>query len=232
MGGVRRIAAEREDVPAERRLAEVVRVLPADDVTVLVRRARVRSRRSGRWLEGPRVGARRCRGALLFVSVATAVSDSGKVSIHSGRSIFVAPTASAAPRVLIRMSFSDQPASTGLSGVSGSHSPVPSGVELRDVQDAVVQRVDAVPRRPAPGQFETIPINVFELLVVAHVDDDAAVARLLHPRALVLQAPERRALHRRRGGIERIDLDDPAEPVRLVRLFVDARNRLSVVCHR
>lgn len=43
---------------------------------------------------------------LLLVRVAIAVSDSGKVSIHSGRSIMVAPTASAAPRVLMRISFS------------------------------------------------------------------------------------------------------------------------------
>ena len=63
---------------------------------------------------------------LLFVSVATAVSESGNVSIHSGRSIIVAPTASAAPRVLIRMSFVVQPVRAGLAGVSGSHSPEPS----------------------------------------------------------------------------------------------------------
>src|SRR5688572_15967572 len=62
---------------------------------------------------------------LLLVRVAIAVSALEKVSIHSGRSIIVAPTASAAPRVLIRMSFSDQLAKAGLSVVSGSHSPVP-----------------------------------------------------------------------------------------------------------
>src|SRR5215475_3286666 len=63
---------------------------------------------------------------LLLVSVAITVRAWEKVSIHSGRSIIVAPTASAAPRVLIRMSFSDQAAKAGLSAVSGSHSPVPS----------------------------------------------------------------------------------------------------------
>ena len=67
---------------------------------------------------------------LLFVSVAMAVSACGNVSIHSGRSIIVAPTASAAARVLIRMSFSDRPAKAGLSGVSGSQSPVPSALNL------------------------------------------------------------------------------------------------------
>src|SRR5262245_13866924 len=67
---------------------------------------------------------------LLLVSVPIAVRDSGKVSIHSGRSIIVAPTASAAPRVLIRISFSDQAARTGLFGVSSSHSPVPSSLNL------------------------------------------------------------------------------------------------------
>src|SRR5262245_66677397 len=67
---------------------------------------------------------------LLLVSVPITVRDSGKVSIHSGRSIIVAPTASAAPRVLIRMSFRDQPAKAGLAGVSGSQSPVPSSLNL------------------------------------------------------------------------------------------------------
>src|SRR5688572_8393702 len=67
---------------------------------------------------------------LLLVSVATAVSASGNVSIHSGRSIIVAPTASAAPRVLMRMSFSVHVVSAGLSGVRGSHSPVPSSLNL------------------------------------------------------------------------------------------------------
>src|SRR5262245_47705686 len=67
---------------------------------------------------------------LLLVRVAITVSALGKVSIHSGRSIIVAPTASAAARVLIRMSLSVQPARAGLSGVSGSHSPVPPASNL------------------------------------------------------------------------------------------------------
>ena len=77
-----------------------------------------------------RVGYLWCRGALLFVSVPTTVSESANVSIHSGRSIGVAPTSSAAPRVFSRMSFSDQPASFGLSGVSGNHSPLPAALNL------------------------------------------------------------------------------------------------------
>src|ERR687896_327148 len=67
---------------------------------------------------------------LLLVSVPIAVSACGKVSIHSGRSIIVAPTASAAPRVLIRISLSDQAASAGFSGVNGSQSPKPSALNL------------------------------------------------------------------------------------------------------
>src|SRR5262245_23479882 len=67
---------------------------------------------------------------LLLVSVAIAVSALAKVSIHSGRSIIVAPAASAAPRVLIRMSVSVHVTSAGLSGVRGSHSPVPSALNL------------------------------------------------------------------------------------------------------
>src|SRR5918999_3332006 len=43
---------------------------------------------------------------VLLVRVAMAVNECGKVSIHSGRSIRVAPAASAAPRVLIKMSAS------------------------------------------------------------------------------------------------------------------------------
>ena len=61
------------------------------------------------------------------------------------------------------------------------------------------------------------------------VDDDAAVAGLLHPRALVLDAAERGALDRRRLGIERVDLDDPAEAVRLVGLDVDVEPRVGRV---
>src|SRR5262245_22416489 len=71
---------------------------------------------------------------LLVVRVAIAVSACGKVSIHSGRSIIVAPTASAAARVLIKMSFNDQFGWSGvggtLPGTSGSQSPVPSALNL------------------------------------------------------------------------------------------------------
>src|SRR5262245_50616869 len=67
---------------------------------------------------------------LLLVNEAIAVNLSGNVSIHSGRSIIVAPTASAAARVLMRMSASDQLANAGLLGVSGNHSPLPSALNL------------------------------------------------------------------------------------------------------
>src|SRR5262245_12071416 len=78
------------------------------------------------WLTDAGVVPRR----LLFVSVATTARWSGNVSIHSGRSIIVAPTASAAARVLMRMSAIDQPPRAGFFGVSGSHSPVPSAWNL------------------------------------------------------------------------------------------------------
>jgi hypothetical protein len=114
MGGNGRIAGEGEDVPREVWLAEIVVVRPCDDVAVHVVGAWMMASTGGRaepavvvpsgLLLDSGVVPRR----LLFVSVAIAVSASGNVSIHSGRSIIVAPTASAAPRVLMRMSFSVQ----------------------------------------------------------------------------------------------------------------------------
>src|SRR5262245_2840851 len=91
---------------------------------------------------------------LLLVSVPITVRAWGKVSIHSGRSIIVAPAASAAPRVLIRISFSDQAAKAGLSGVSRSQSPVPSALNLATWR--IPSSSGLIPRRRAThhGRFE------------------------------------------------------------------------------
>ncbi len=59
-------------------------------------------------------------------------------------------------------------------------------------------------------------VEVVEALVVAHVRGDVAALPEDHVRALVLEAAERGVLHGRLAGLERVDLDDPAEAVRLV----------------
>src|SRR5690606_17039484 len=71
-------------------------------------------------------------------------------------------------------------------------------------------------------------VDVLEPLVVAHVGRHAAVGADEDVRALVLEPPQCRALTWGRCRVERVELDDPAEPVRLVGLggevdaFIDA----------
>jgi hypothetical protein len=60
--------------------------------------------------------------------------------------------------------------------------------------------------------------DVFVLRVVTHVDDWRVVGSQRDHRTVVTEAAERGALDRLGGRIEWIDLDDPAEPVRLVRI--------------
>ncbi len=89
-------------------------------------------------------------------------------------------------------------------------------MKLGDIKHPIVKRIDPLPARPPPGQVRDITVDVFIALVVAHVNHHPAVVCLLHPGALVLEAPERGALNRRRFRIERVDLHHPAKPVRLV----------------
>ena len=68
----------------------------------------------------------------------------------------------------------------------------------------------------AHGVARDEAVDVVEALVVAHVGHDVAVAVDDHVGALVLEAAHRGVLHRRRGRVARVDLDDPPEAVGLV----------------
>ena len=94
--------------------------------------------------------------------------------------------------------------------------------ELRDVERAGIEQVHvrgAVVGIECAARHELV--DVVEALVVAEIEDDASVLRHDRLGAFVLDAAERGALLRHRIRIHRIDLDDPAEAVRLVRLLAD-----------
>lgn len=96
------------------------------------------------------------------------------------------------------------------------------GVVTGDRQHAIVKKAVAGSRiRLVVGLVRDVAVHVFEIVVVAHVDDDAAVLVEDDGRRLMRHAPEGRALHRLRLGIIRVDLDHPIEAVRLVRFLVD-----------
>ena len=145
--------------------------------------------------------------------------------MSSGRSILVAPRRSPARRGSIRTSAWLLKPLAAVSGpcpcTSGSHSPRAVGVVLRDVERAVVEQVAigrcGCARSTVPRGDELV--DVVETLVVAGIDDVAAVPVDDAGGALMLHAAERRALLRRRGGVERIDFHDPAEAVGFVRLL-------------
>ena len=90
------------------------------------------------------------------------------------------------------------------------------GAIVAHAKDSQRQRL-ALARAVAAARHELV--HVLEALVVAHVDDDAAVGGERDRRALVLEAAERRPLDRRRPRIPRVDLDDPSEAVGLVRML-------------
>ena len=71
-------------------------------------------------------------------------------------------------------------------------------------------------------------VDVLVDLVVAHVRHHVPVARGGEVRALVLQATEHRVLARRGGRVVRVDLDDPTEPERLVRLGRQVEARVDL----
>ena len=95
-------------------------------------------------------------------------------------------------------------------------------VELGDGQDAVVEQVAiggrVVRRKLLRGDKA---VDVLEGLVVTRIDDDAAVRGDDAGRGFVFEAAQRGALDRRRFPIVGVDLDDPAEAVRLVRILLD-----------
>ena len=91
------------------------------------------------------------------------------------------------------------------------------GGELRHVERAVVEQGRGVAALGV-GSVRDVAIQELAALVVAHVDHHAVVGRQRHRRVLVLEAAERGALHRGALGIRRVDLDDVAEAVGLVRL--------------
>ena len=146
--------------------------------------------------------------------------------MSSGRSIGVAPSASAARRVFSSTSaWSAKPfsaVSLPWPWTSGSQVMRAVGVEACDREHAVVENVLAgggVGR--VVGLRRDEAVDVFEIVVVAHVDDDAAVLVEDHGRGLVRHAAERGALHRLGGRVVGIDLDHPVEAVGLVRLLVE-----------
>ena len=146
--GIVGVAGEGEDVPPERGLGEVDVVAPADDVAVDVRRPRVGGVDAG-LVPVPR--------RLLLVSVAIAISVVG-IGVDPLRPVHLrgADQRRRPPRVLIRMSASDQPASAGLSGVSGSHSPVPLASNRATYSVPSSSGLIALPERScATGRRET-----------------------------------------------------------------------------
>ena len=96
------------------------------------------------------------------------------------------------------------------------------GVKSRDRQRSFRQQPHirgAIVRSVSSAGDEAI--YIVEAGIVAAIDDDAPVFVENALGAFVAEAAERGVLHRHRSRIEGIDLDDPAEAVRLVRLLVD-----------
>ena len=145
---------------------------------------------------------------------------SGLTATHSGRSSFVAPTASAACRVRSRTSaWSAHPLAV-VSGpwpwTSGTHEPR-SPSSKRATWRTPWSSGDW-PRARTAGQGCDADelVEVLAVRVVTGVDDDPAAPPLDHGGVLVLDATERRPLDRHRLRVGRVDLDHPAEPVRLL----------------
>ena len=89
-------------------------------------------------------------------------------------------------------------------------------LEAGDIERSLVEQVSV--RRAVAREFVFAHelVEIFKLLVVAHVDGEAAILRRDGLAAFMFEAAERRALFGSRGGVERIDFGDPAEAVRLV----------------
>ncbi len=146
----------------------------------------------------------------------------------------VAPTRSAAARAWRSTSACEANPFAGGEAVLTLHERKPRALavvpEARDEERAMVEQIAvrrAVLRIPGLRAHELV--DVLERFVVAHVVDDAPVRRDGERRALVLEAAERRALDRLRRGIPRVDLDHPAEAVRLVRFLLAVEARVVLV---
>src|SRR5829696_2383511 len=139
--------------------------------------------------------------SVLLVKLTYTRPVTGLRCISSGRSILVAPTRSAAPRVLISTSAWLAKPLAAVSGPrpcsSGTHVPVP----------------------PPEGALADELVEVLEALIIAHVDGHPAVLGQRGGRPLVLHAPKRGALARNKVRVVGVDLDHPAEGERLVRLL-------------
>ena len=145
--------------------------------------------------------------------------------MSSGRSIGVAPTdVGGAAGVDEDVGLGGEPA-VGGQAVLALHQRQPGAgtpafgvaVEAGDVEGASVEQVQvrpAVAAGEAAGGDELV--DVLEPGVVAHVERDAAVVGDVRSGAFVLEPAHRGALARYRGGVGGVDLDDPAEPERLV----------------
>ena len=104
--------------------------------------------------------------------------------------------------------------------------------ELGDIERAVVEQVHvggAVVRVELAGGDELV--DVVEALVVAEIEDDAAVGGDDRFGTLMLEAAERGALLRQRVRVVDVDLDDPAEAVGLVRLLGEVEAVVVACAH-
>ena len=90
-----------------------------------------------------------------------------------------------------------------------------AGVETGGIERALVEQ-RAVAAAGRIHAVRDIAVEIFAALVIAHVDDNPAVGSDRNFGILVLEAAESRTLLRRRPGIERIDFDNIAGPVRFV----------------
>jgi hypothetical protein len=98
------------------------------------------------------------------------------------------------------------------------------------VERAVIEQVGVGLGAAGPDRFAADElVDVLEARVLAGIDDGPAVARHRDPGALVRRAAEGGALDRAALRIERIDLDDPAEAVRLVRMTGGVEARVVLV---
>ena len=99
------------------------------------------------------------------------------------------------------------------------------GIETCHIQRAVVEQFAIRLSRSEAGAGRAHAVaadelvDVLEARVFAGIDHGAPIARQCHPRAFVGGAPERGALDGRGRRVHRIDLDDPAKAVELVRVL-------------
>ncbi|NJM84297.1 MAG: hypothetical protein HC844_19265, partial [Tabrizicola sp.] len=97
------------------------------------------------------------------------------------------------------------------------------GIEFRHVKRARIQQIARCGGRIIGGGGDEL-VDVFKAAVVARIADHGlARDRGGEDHAFMGKAAKMGAFHRRRGGIERVDLDHPAEGVRLVPVILGSR---------